>query len=312
MKGTRIAKVVWVAAAAFFWLARPFPAGAAEVKPEEAVARHLESLGDAKALADAKTRVAEGTVQYKILVGGSGNLDGKSVLVSDGRKFQFMLKFTNNDYRGERYICDGDKIQVASATPALTRSGLGHFIYIHDAVVREGLLGGTLSTAWPLLHLDERKAKLSYEGLKTIEGQQLHDLRYRPRKNSDLDIHLYFDSETFRHVRTVYTFTVRPGLGYRDATAPVDLGGSNPNAIPPESQRESSETQTARQQETRYRLEERFSEFKTVDGLTLPMHHNIHFTQELKNGRTSLSEWDITESNVMHNVSLDPRNFQVR
>ena len=48
---------------------------------------------------------------------------------------------------------------------------------------------------------------MTFEGLKKIDGQELYDLRYRPHKGTDLDINLYFDPETYRHVETVYTLT---------------------------------------------------------------------------------------------------------
>jgi len=95
---------------------------------------------------------------------------------------------------------------------------------------------------------------------------------------------LYFDPETFRHVMTSYELTIRPTVV--------------------------SEIENARQQETRYRIEERFGDFKVVDGLTLPSHYDLRFTEELQNGFTKSLEWDVTTTRVLNNVSLDPRNFQ--
>ncbi len=235
-------------AGGFSWLLFRLPMLTAEddvSNPEQLVAHHLESLGPAKARAEAKTRVAEGMVEFRISTGGAGVLNGKSVFVSEGRKLHLMMKFANNQYRGERFIWNEDKVQIAAATARQDRSSFGEFLRGQDAVIREGLLGGVLSTAWPLLNLEDRKPRLSYEGLKTIDGQQLYDLRYRPQRSTDLDIHLYFDPQTFRHVRTVYKLTVEPSIGVR-------------------------ETDSARQQETRYRIDERFSDFQTVDGLVLP------------------------------------------
>jgi hypothetical protein len=151
-------------------------------------------------------------------------------------------------------------------------------------MLREGLLGGVLSAAWPMLDADVRKAKVNYEGEKRVENRQLQVLRYRPKKATDLISFLYFDPETFRHVMTSYELTIRPTVV--------------------------SEINNARQQETRYRIEERFSEFKVVDGLTLPSHYDLRFTEELQNGFTKSLEWDITTTRVLNNVSLDPRNFQ--
>jgi hypothetical protein len=161
--------------------------------------------------------------------------------------------------------------------------------------------------------VDLHKPKLSYEGVKTIDGRSLHDLHYRPKKGTDLDIHLYFDTETFRHVMTVYTLTRRPELAHRerginDVSVPTAASGDSPAR----EITETSEMANARQQETRYRIEERFSDFNKVDGLTLPSHYNVHFTQELGNGSTTVFEWDIASSQIHNNVTLDPRNFQIK
>ena len=275
--------------------------------PDDLVAHHLDSVGDAKTRAAAKTRVAQGTAQFKILVGGAGTLDGKSALVSEGGKFHFMMKFPNNDYKGEQFIYDGNKIEVSGSTAQQRRSSLGGFVYVQEAVMREGLWGGVLSTAWPLTDLDKRKAKISFDGMKKVDGQDLYEVRYHPKKNTDLEIRLYFDPATYHHVLTVYSLTMQPSVmhveGSETMSTPETAGG------PPLSA--NSETLTARQQQTRYRLEERFDDFKSADGLTLPTRYTIHFTQELQSGRTTVSEWVIQEENVANNQTLDPKNFEV-
>jgi len=291
-----------------------FGAAASVNSADELVAHHLDSLGDAKARANCKTRVAQGTAEFRILVGGAGVLDGKSVLVSDGPKLHFMMKFPNNDYRGEQFIFNGDKTEVSASTARQARSALGSFIYVQDAVLREGLWGGTLSTAWPLLDLEKRKAKVSFGGLKKIDGQDLYELRYGPKKRTDLEVYLYFDPETYRHVLTVYSLSVQAGLG--NITQPgTGTGLPAPGTMDNPAGTGgglSNETASARQQQIRYRLEEHFSDFKTADGLTLPTHYVIHFTQEQQSGRTTVSEWTIQAGDVGNNTPLDPRNFNVK
>ena len=252
------------------------------------VAQHLDSIASATVRAGLKTRVIQGTVHYSILVGGAGSIDGNATLVSEGKKLQFMVKLPNNDYRGEQFIFDGAKDSVAFSSSRLSRSAFGNFVFVQDAVVREGLVGGVLSTAWPLLNLDDRKPKLSFDGLKKIDGQELYELRYRPHKNTDLEINLYFDPQTYRHVETSYNYSVSEGL---------TLGG---------------EKAAARQYPNRYRLTEKFSDFKTVDGVTLPTHYDIQFSQELQNGKTTLSDWDLKGLDVTNNMSIDPRAFEVK
>jgi hypothetical protein len=106
-------------------------------------------------------------------------------------------------------------------------------------------------------------------------------------KSTEVKIVLYFDLENFRHVKTVYSTSVANNVG---ATI----------------------LDSSKLQAERSTLEERFSDFKTFDGLTLPTHWNIQFTRELPNGSTSVSEWDMKDSQIKHNVGLDPRNFELK
>jgi hypothetical protein len=245
---------------------------------DELISHHLDSIASPAIRARFKTRVAQGPVKFKVLVGGARVLDGKAFLVSEGRKLQFTMELPNNDYRGEQFVFDGEKFKVAASTVRQGRSALGNFVLVQNAVVQEGLLGGVLSTAWPLLHVDERKAKLSLRGLKKIDGQNLYDVDYRPRKSSDLEIHLYFDPQTYRHVKTVYSYSVSsPGVN-----------------------------------ENRYRLEEKFGDFKAVGGVTVPTRDDIQFSQELQNGRSMLMEWDLKNLDVSNNVAVDARSFDVK
>lgn len=293
---------------------------AADMKPEDVVAKHLDSVGTAQARAAAKSRVVESAAQYRILVGGAGYLDGKSVLVSQDDKLQFMMKLNNNLYKGEQFIYDGHDYQIARTTANQQRSSFGEFVQVQGIVLKEGLFGGVLSTAWPLYDLDQRKAKLTYAGIKKVDGTDAIELRYAPKKSSDVDISLFFDPETFRHIETVYFLRVRAQLGNQSPLAALAAPSSGPAGVDsgtfgdpgPVGGTQSSETSTARQQETRYRLEEHFSDFKTADGLTLPNKYVIHFSQELGSGRTTVSEWTITANQIMNGNGVDPHNFQIK
>jgi hypothetical protein len=281
----------------------------------ELVAQHLDSIASPEVRAGLKTRVVQGPVQFRIMVGGAGVLDGNAVLVSEGQKLQFMMKLTNNQYRGEQFVFDGEKDKVAFSGAQQTRSPVGNFVFVQDAVIREGLIGGTLSMAWPLLDLNERKAKLSFEGMKKVDGQDLYALKYRPRRSSDLDIFLYFDPQTYRHVETVYSYTASeaiPGTPYPALTGQQAAPGSSGGSATPTAGTGSPETANARQTPNRYRLTEKFSDFKTADGVTLPTRDTIQFSQELQNGSTTLWEWNLTGLNVSNNAQLDPKNFEVR
>ena len=287
MRGTRI-----IAALAIFWALANTPsfAGDSSLKPEEIVARHLDAIGSSTVRAAAKDRVAPGTATYKIVVGvagGGGQTEGKTGLVSEGHKLRFMMKFLQTDYRGENLVFNGDAIGVAFATISKSRSPFGSFVATQDVILRDGLLGGVLTTAWPLLDLAGRKAKLTLEGTKKVEGRPAYQLRYEPRKHCEAKIMLYFDQETFRHVRTEYSTSVANNVG-------ADI------------------TKSSKLMPERSMLEEDFSDFQTADGLTLPTHWVLHFTRELPDGNTTISAWDLKTNEITNNMGLDPRNFEVK
>ena len=65
------------------------------------------------------------------------------------------------------------------------------------------------------------------------------------------------------------------------------------------------------QGELRYRLEEHFADFKNIDNLTLPGRWTIRFTYgwpDLPN----IDQFDVTEEKTSHNISLDPKDFEVK
>jgi hypothetical protein len=268
-------------------------------KPEDLIARHLQSIGTPEAR-KAKSRVMEGTANYKILVGGSGQLSGKAALVSESRKMNLLLKLMTADYRGEQIVFDGERVKVVGTYADKRRSDFGDFILANDSPIREGLLGGVLSTAWALEDVDSRKPKLQLEGTKQMDGRSLEVLRYQPKKGTGLQITLYFDPATGRHVKTVYTASQQP--------VAAQTVGMDPSTA----QMESADARSARSQQTRYRIEEDFADFQTVDGLTLPTNYQLRFTEELENGFTKSVWWNVISNRVLNNVSLDSRNFEVK
>ena len=206
-----------------------------KLKPEEVIARHLEALGSPEARAAISSRTATGNAQVKILVGGSGEMLGAAGFVSQQRKLCLFLQFNHPDYEREQVAFDSDKPQVGVARAA-ARSPLGQFLHTYNQVLREGLLGGAVSTAWPLLDLEHRQPKLSYAGLEKVDDQSLHQLKYSLKKGGgDLKISLYFEPETGHHLLSVYKVTIAAGAGL-------------------------VHTESAGQQETRFTLEEKLKD----------------------------------------------------
>ena len=271
------------------FLLAPCPAlwAGADIKPEELIAKHLDSIGSVRVRSATKSRAIQGGTTYRVLAGGSGAIDGKFQLASEGQKSDFLFRINASGFQGEQFICDGKKISVAGTWSDKTRSEFGNFVLVQDILLRENLLGGVWSTAWPLLDLESHKAKLHVQGIKKIDGKELLAVRYEPRKNTDLEIFLYFDPQTYQHVETIYTMD--PSVS--------NVGG---------------ETAQAGKQPRHYRIEERFSEFRTLDGLTLPYHYDLRFTLEGETGYTKSIEWEVRALSITNNMSIDPRAFEVR
>jgi len=270
---------------------------AADLKPEDVVAKHLDSLGSAQARKNLKSRVVQGGATYRVLVGGSGAVDGKFQFASEAPKSDALFRINANGFLGEQFICDGKKTSVAGTYPDKTRSEFGTFILSQDIILRENLFLGVWSTGWPLLDLEGHKAKVQAEGTKKVDGKDLLVLRYQPKKSTDLDIFLYFDPQTYQHVMT--TYAMEP---------PTDLGRGQVGR----GSKVSGEVATARMQPPRYKIEERFSEFRTVDGLNLPGHYDLRFTFEGERGFTKSIEWEVGALSIDNNMSVDPRAFEVR
>jgi hypothetical protein len=265
----------------FFYRAR-----AADMKPEEIVAKHLDSIGTAEVRGAVKSRAVQGKLRFKVLVGGGGEVVGSWGRVSEQRKSNFVMRFGTGEWRGEQFVFDGDKASFAAATSSHHRSAFADFVSSQDFIIKEGLLGGELSTAWALQNLDPGRVKFDSLGLKKIDGHELHGIEYHLKGHTDMTVKLFFDPETYRHVATIYSVAISPNLGR-------------------------SITDSSKQQEIRYTIEERFSDFKAEDGITLPRHYDLQYTQELQNGSTRVYDWDMTADKIMNNVGLAPANFQL-
>src|SRR5882762_1104627 len=264
-------------------LAAPPSSVAEKLKAEEIVAKHLESIGPAKARSS--PRIIAGTAQVIFRTPPPGQAIGKAVLASDGLKYLLGMSFPSPIYPREELGFNGNSFVAAFVTPG-TRSVLGNFLMTHDLIFKQGLMAGALSTSWPLLDLAGRNAQLEYVGVRKLDDQTLHELRYLPRGGSDLKIKLLFEQETFRHVQTEYERVIPAPTGTR--------GYGN-----------------VQERETRYHMIEEFSLFKKEGDLTLPHVFKIKLSVDTQNG-TFLAEWVIKLTQFEFNQKIDPNSFNIR
>ena len=263
----------------------PFSSRASDkMAPEEIIAKHLDSIAAAETRASVHSRIAAGTVVATMHSPGTAKFTGQAVIASDGIKNMIGMGFEGGGKFQERFAFDGKEVSVGFARPG-DRGYLGDFLLTHQNIVREGLIGGTLSAAWPLLSLTEKKQKLEFRGTKKMANKNLYEIKYVPHGASDLEISIFFDSESFQHVRTEYTRFISAGMG-----GAVDASGS--------------------QRPTRYKMVEEFSDFRKESGLMLPHNYKIGLEFDTRGG-TLVVDWEVKLSDFAFNQAIPPATFNV-
>lgn len=256
-----------------------------KMKAEDVVAKHLESIGTAEARAKAKSRIIQGTAFATIRVGGTGQAEGGAVLASQGTQSLISIVYGNKEYPYERMGFDGKVLTVGEIRPG-QRTTLGTFLMAHEMMFREGLIGGVLSTAWPLADMSTKNAKLKYSGMKKVNDRQAHVIEYNAKNDTGLKTKLFFDAETFQHVRTEYEQRI------------IQQMPSQPGV-------------TQSQGEAISRVIEEFADFKPEEGLTLPHTYKMTLSLESLN-RRSLQDWVFTLTKFNFNIPIEDKEFDVR
>ena len=253
-----------------------------KIAVEELVAKHVEAIGNAEARRPGRGRIVAGGSLMNIRTGGRGTASGAALVASQDERVLLKAEFNNPTYPFEKFGFDGHKFHASPYAPG-QRSPLAQFLLSHDVIFAEGLIGGTLSSAWPLLNLSARQAKLEYAGTEKLKGHQVHKVRYLPHAGGELKITLFFDAETFKHVRTEYE---------RVIPAPM---GATPGA-------------SASQRETRYKLVEEFGDFRAESGLNLPHTYNLQFSVFEVNNSLAL-DWTINLTRFTFEHPIDVKEF---
>jgi hypothetical protein len=256
-----------------------------EITAETLVAKHLQSIGSPDVLAKTQSRDIFGTTRVRFIQGAHGELDGLGQFASEGRKLGIILRYNGQDYRGEHFAFDGKDVTVGRYLPGKI-SILAEFVNRFGGLMKEGLLGGVLSVAYPLLNYQEVRSRLKYTKAK-LAGRRMHALEYRPKGGlGDFSIMLFFEPETFHHIRTEYKLRVSAAMGGGPATG-IGIETSD----------------------SHYVFSEDFADFKEVDGMTLPQRYTISFSSEGQT-RTFLAHWTLEAEKWVHNGHIDPSVFR--
>jgi hypothetical protein len=255
-----------------------------KLKPEELIAKHLDSIGSAEKLKSAKSRATIGTTQVSFRVGGSGTLNGKANILSQGSSVRAGFTYSALEYPGEQIAFDGNKVTAGQMSPG-NYPPFSRFIYENDVLLKEGLLFGSLSTAWALMDVAAKRPRLDSNGIKKIDGKQLYELKYQPRSSRvNVQGFLYFEPETFRHVRSQFKLEV-PMTTLRTITDSAEL--------------------------VRYQILERFDDFKETEGLTLPHSYYLEYTMDSPRGGL-LTTWTHVIERIIQNEAIERPLFSLQ
>ncbi|MEP7148309.1 MAG: hypothetical protein ABI857_05440 [Acidobacteriota bacterium] len=258
---------------------------AQKMTSEELVAKHLDSIGTAEVRTAVKSQIIVGDAVVTFVSQKNLNAVGRVVMASAGEKNFFGLSLNALDYPREQFVFDGSRSKIAPVLDG-QRSYLGSFVGSSEIVIRGSLLGGTLASSWVLKDLVNKKAKLSFEGTKKIDGEEYYALGYSSKGGSDFAITLYFEKNTFRHARTEYKRTASAGIG----TRPEQSSGF---------------------QETRLKVTEVFSDFRVENGLTLPHTYKLTYSEIGQRGTREV-EWAYTLNEFAFNQPMDEKTFEVQ
>jgi hypothetical protein len=245
------------------------------------IAKHLESIGTPEKRALSRTIV--GTTTSEVIVPEltqkvKFNIQGKNAISSDNNKILFLMAFASKNYPQEQMAFDGKDFTYAPI-PNLLLAPLTSLAMESNELIKEGLLGGTLSTSWCLQNLAiNKKAKVTLASNKKVNDRETYIIEFMPEKMSLTNIKIYIDKNTFQHFRTEYkkTFFRQGGL---------DRTGVGDEAT----------------------LTEEFSDFKSENGLNLP--HTYEIRYELNNYR---AKWKTIFSTFLFDQKIDPTYFIVK
>lgn len=266
-----------------------YSVSAQEMTADQVIARHRAAIASKEKLTNVKNQMVLGDAKFTFK-GSATVLNGKVLILSEGDKNLWGMTFNSIEYPQDRYAFDGKEVKIGRPNPS-ARSLLGEFLYNNRVLLKDGLMGGVLSSSWALLD-DAPRAKITYDGRKVVNGQSTHVLEYSPKGGSGATIKMYFDEKTLHHVRTEYTVVQAASQG-----ATIDSSASRTAII--------------------HRVTEDFSDFMKAGDLVLPKTYKITFA---RSGSASLAtsntanrdaEWEFTVTNVNFNQALEANSFNI-
>ena len=127
---------------------------------------------------------------------------------------------------------------------------------------------------------------MKYEGLKKINRNPYHTIKYQRHKGGDVRTRLYFEPETFQHTHTIYKVKISSGIVAGDSAA------------------------SASQAETWYTLQESFANFRDIRGVNLPTTWTLEFSKEIGQSGSVL-RFTTQYTYMLPNAEIEAAEFKI-
>jgi hypothetical protein len=249
---------------------------------DEIIAKHIQSIANKDKLDSVTSRIAAGVSEFESKL-PSKKTTGKAIIVGEGKNLMFVASFASTEYPFEKIGYFSGK-QSLPLIPGGSRSPLGSFIAEHPSMLEEGLFGGVIALNWAPFNIKPDSSKIKLEGSKKVSGRDCYVLNYFSGSSgsSNFSIRLFFDKETFSHLRTEYRHVIPP------QSVPSGILG----------------TQTGLEQ----KVVEEFDDLRSEDGLTLPHRYKISYLTSSNSG-TYEWIWGINITQYVFNQKLAENFF---
>ena len=258
-----------------------------KMTPEEIIAKHVASIGKSDVITAAKNRIAIGASEFEMRMAAK-KAKGRAMMASDGNNVALFSTFNMTDYKMERIGYFAEKIDIPFIVPG-RRSPLGGFLSTYDKFLDNHIFGGAVFTSWVFLRPDSTWGKFEVEGKKKVGDRDAWVVNYTPTGGGlkgGSYIKLYFDTENFRHLRTVYRQkeTDSAFAGSNGGMQPGGVGGTifSTNTSGAWSNDMANNGMT---------LTEDFEDIRADNGLTLPHKYSILLAVDGGSG-SSQFKWD--------------------
>lgn len=283
-------------------------ANAKGLTPEKVIAEHIKSLGGADLLTSVNSRAFVGSAEVEFVQGMTGHIKGgNSTIVADGKKTAIILKYNSVDYPQEYLSYNGEEVSVGYIAPG-QRSPLADFLFRFNGIMKKGFLGGTLSLGWPFMDAQGDFGKLKFS-VEKVEEKELYQLEWPKSTLGNVRIRMFFEPETFRHVRTEYDVRIKGDVSVQ--STPRYLGNMGEVSEDDEEAGPGYSSIMNRDMipDSIYRLVETFENFKKVSGMTLPHTYKIEYSLEGQ-GHSFIGHWTINASKFVFNNKFDAKIFE--